>query len=68
MRFLYVVFIVSIAALLWAAYAIARTVRRHGQGAQGSVLNLRDDLKGHDGERGLDGPDDSDHHNAGPLS
>jgi hypothetical protein len=55
MRLLYVVFIVSIAALLWAAYAIARTVRRHGQGA-GSTLNLREDLRGRDGERGPEGP------------
>jgi hypothetical protein len=45
MRFLYVVFILSTAALLWAAYAIARTVRRHGREAQGATLSLHLDAQ-----------------------
>jgi hypothetical protein len=50
MRFLYVVFILSTAALLWAAYAIARTVRRHGRQAQGPTLSLRLDAQQLDSE------------------
>ncbi len=43
MRLLYIVFILSIAALLWAAFAIARIVRGHGQTAEGTALSLRGD-------------------------
>ena len=41
MRLLYVVFIISMAALLWAAYAIARAVRTYDRAAQASTLSLR---------------------------
>lgn len=37
MRLLYVVFIFSIAALLWAAYAISRSVQSHRHGVQGEL-------------------------------
>jgi hypothetical protein len=43
MGFLYAVFIVSIAALLWAGYAMVRTVRGHGRPSRPSALNLRGD-------------------------
>ncbi len=44
MRLLYAVFIFSIAALLWAAYAITRFVQSHRHGGQGG-LNLRGDRR-----------------------
>ena len=40
MRFLFAVFVFSTAVLLWAAYAIARTVRRHGRGKLADAASL----------------------------
>ena len=52
MRLLYVAFIVSTVALLWAAYAIARSVSRHKREAQGSALSLRGPSQDRDPESG----------------
>ena len=43
MRLLYFVFIVSIAALLGAAFAIVRSVRAHTQGAGSAAVDLSED-------------------------
>ncbi|HEY0785106.1 MAG TPA: hypothetical protein VGD62_04495 [Acidobacteriaceae bacterium] len=41
MRFLYLVFVASIAALVWAAYAMARSVLRQRRPARTGGLSLK---------------------------
>ena len=44
MRILYAVFLVCLAALLWAVWAMVRTIRRHEQGSRKPIARSQTEV------------------------